>query len=657
MYESSQTRKRSALVPTESFRSLQSAKLSLPVFRRHSQQVVDRARRPAATTNLPNNPYQRELQKRRTADRPIAFLNQVDNNELDFDTPLLGGLGEECSAEEAGDPCSVEHSLCFAGVCQCDQNYVQAGTSLCLQLNKIANRIVSPGKQCNQGDFCDGGATCVQHFCQCPPGLVAEQKNCVRMRRDAWRAGDNASKHVVKKSPGLNCRYNPSVCTGGSYCHNGYCVCPEGYDELGGECVVPRIYVDPGQSCDRPVNSIAHVECTGNSVCANGFCVCPNGEPIQNNMCVTVNSIAAPGEPCVLNVTRCTGNSQCTAGICTCPFQQVALNGQCATVNVITQYPMQTCTPTTICLGNSVCQAGRCQCAPNTRLTGTQCQPVTVIMQSPSGAPGSACSNPQACQPGTTCRAGVCVCLNGQYFYDGRCAGVVKTANPGESCTVAGVSCQGGASLVPLRPGESCDPRCEYTGTCSRACSGGSVCADGVCTCRQGEYAVNGQCVPYVVTMRPPVQPSIAAPSPPQPAQPVMPQPPHNPQPIQIPSPPTSNKIKRTSRPMESCNVNVVCTGGSSCVLGLCQCPPGYSPSHDKESCINGLLLPQASPPEHQLYQQPQTARNLPAASNGLGMRRSGSTSPVQLGRQCKESEECVPGAECPLSGVCTCPP
>ncbi|CAK5119177.1 unnamed protein product [Meloidogyne enterolobii] len=44
------------------------------------------------------------------------------------------------------------------------------------------------------------------------------------------------------ESPGLNCRHNPQVCTGGSFCFNGYCVCPEGYEERDGECIVPKIY-------------------------------------------------------------------------------------------------------------------------------------------------------------------------------------------------------------------------------------------------------------------------------------------------------------------------------------------------------------------------------------------------------------------------------
>lgn len=45
-----------------------------------------------------------------------------------------------------------------------------------------------------------------------------------------------------------------------------------------------------------------------------------------------------------------------------------------------------------------------------------------------------------------------------------------------------------------VNPGEICDPRCDYTNTCSKICAGGSICIDEICTCRQGHYAINGQC-------------------------------------------------------------------------------------------------------------------------------------------------------------------
>jgi hypothetical protein len=60
------------------------------------------------------------------------------------------------------------------------------------------------------------------------------------------------------ESPGENCRRNPDICTGGSFCYNGYCICPEGYIEnlVEKDCRIPKIYADPGESCDRPVNAI-----------------------------------------------------------------------------------------------------------------------------------------------------------------------------------------------------------------------------------------------------------------------------------------------------------------------------------------------------------------------------------------------------------------
>uniref|UniRef100_A0A914HQJ6 EGF-like domain-containing protein n=1 Tax=Globodera rostochiensis TaxID=31243 RepID=A0A914HQJ6_GLORO len=565
-------------------------------------------------------------------------------------------LGLECA--EQGAPCANGNAHCMDGICRCLDGFVQAGMAICVQKNKIANPIVEPGQPCGPRDFCDGGATCIQRKCNCPQGFMPQQRNCIQMSsKSGVQTVGLGAKRLVKKSPGLNCRHNPDVCTGGSYCFNGYCVCPEGYEERNGECIMPKIYVEPGASCERPPGIIAQVECLGNSVCANGYCVCPNGEPIQNKMCVTVNSIASPGEPCIANLTKCTGNSVCNNGFCTCPYQQVSLNGQCATVTIATQLPSQTCTPATICLGNSICQGGRCQCLPNTVLsrTGTFCQPISVILQPlstpPIGIPGYACAvgEPHQCSGNSRCVQGICTCEAGHVPFQSVCvpsfpmyvpswtgSGMAPPPPPAQppawpgmypsnyTLIMATAKPPFPSGVIPLRPGESCDPRCEYTGTCDKACSGSSICADGVCTCPQGEYAQDGQCVPYVVTVQPP--PATMAP----PAAPVAP-----------PAPVVPLKQKR--RPSEGCDFSsAVCVGGSSCILGICQCPPGYSPSRDKESCVNGLLLdPLHSPPQH-----PSNRDKKDQEQQQM----------LLLGQHCVQSTDCIPGAQC-LFEVCACPP
>lgn len=584
-------------------------------------------------------------------------------------------LGHECMTEgqECGMPSTNGNAACIDGVCRCVDGFVQAGAEICIGQHKIANPIILPGQPCGPRDFCDGGASCSQGMCQCPAGTLPQHRNCIRMD------DMTVSKRLVKKSPGLNCRHNPDVCTGGSYCFNGYCVCPEGYEERNGECIVPKIYVEPGASCERPPGIIAQVECLGNSVCANGFCVCPNGEPIQNKMCVTVNSIASPGEPCIANLTRCTGNSMCMNGFCTCPYQQVPLNGQCATVTISTQLPTQTCTPATICLGNSVCQAGRCQCLPNTVLsrTGTFCQPIsTIIVQPlsspPMGIPGYPCAVGvvPVCSGGSRCVQGMCSCDSGYtprqsvcvpYYiqpYQPQQPQPQQTSPPSPlpfvwptttTTTPAPATYPPFPSgIVQLLPGENCDPRCEYTGTCDKVCSGGSICVDGVCTCPQGQYALNGQCIPYPVTLAPqppiiPQNPTIA---------PAVPQPPQ----------------KQQRRPSESCDFSTsICIGGSSCILGVCQCPPGYTPSQDKESCVNGLLMdPGRLPPSHSFAQPFTTQKQLPQMDSYSTMpqqpfnahrdKKDQSKKQLQLGQRCVHSVDCVLGAQC-LFEVCACPP
>ncbi|CAD5228418.1 unnamed protein product [Bursaphelenchus okinawaensis] len=588
------------------------------------------------------------------------FLSPNDNQKQSVQ------LGELCDRSQS--ECLVDNAICADSVCQCLPEYVQAGP-LCIRRSKISNLVVNPEQRCGQGDFCDGGAVCVHEICQCPQGTFAFERLCVSNEQFSPKPNPtileqgNGPYHrtVVKKSPGLDCRLNPSICTGNSYCFNGVCVCPVGYEVYNGECRVPRIYAEPGQSCDRPAGQIGVVECSGNSVCANGFCVCPNGEPIQRSVCVTVNTIAGPGEPCVDKITRCTGSSTCTNGICTCPQRQSYLNGQCATITVIAPLPSQQCNSNALCQGNSVCQQGVCQCLPGTVLNQQQnvCQPI--VLGTPMRVnvlPGQQCSSGVGCGGGAMCLSGLCVCVNGQEIFNGRCVNgkfqpnvpatttpppIVFRANPGQSCSAPGTVCVGGSRCIqglcvcdpgyypsgniciqipqapprptppapyngPRRaPGQLCDPGCEYVGTC--ACGGGSVCNHGVCSCPNGYYVENNECKPIQITTVVPI-----------PTQP----------------------RRKTALPSERCDYLTTCLHGSSCVLGTCQCPKGYVASQDLQSCVHVLLSPQSNNPQIPFFNR-LTLHEHPMSYEHLGVK-------------CKESSDCKQGAAC-LHGVCACPP
>jgi len=59
---------------------------------------------------------------------------QQPGQQQELPSPMGVGLfelGHECF-DEGASICLAEHSICLLGVCQCEMDYVQAGTGLCI---------------------------------------------------------------------------------------------------------------------------------------------------------------------------------------------------------------------------------------------------------------------------------------------------------------------------------------------------------------------------------------------------------------------------------------------------------------------------------------------------------------------------------------------
>ncbi|CAI4225464.1 unnamed protein product [Auanema sp. JU1783] len=531
---------------------------------------------------------------------------------------------------------------CVSFQCMCPSGY------------SIVSRVCSPVlskalESCNKGERCSHGSICIAGVCTCPKGFIAIEGNCI-----------SAGSSNVAKSPGINCALNPNVCTGGSYCIQNVCTCPVGTENIGGFCLPPTSgvvsYASPGGICVE-----GQIICTGNSVCANGFCVCPGGEQIRNDICVSIDSQADPGQMCEAGITVCTGNSLCQDGTCKCPEGQTSLNGQCALITIVNTTPNPSCTlqcplnsycfsgrcycnqgyslvngqcvltnscPNP-CMANSACQQGACVCNPGYNPSGNQCLPS--YEPSPEvGLPGQQCDlrvGAMLCRNGALCVNQQCVCPTNMVVYQQSCVQYLSDSSPGQSCASPGIICRGGSSCsagicrcsygfypnngmcspnfvftfvanptttptpypFELRPGSPCDARCEYS-PCLQRCGAGSQCVNGFCTCPVGSYEFDGLCVPLAID------------------------------PVTTFSP-ISTATYRTARPGDRCDISILCTGGSSCIVGTCTCDEGYTPNIDRTSCM--------------LINMPQQQRSYP-------------------GESCSADSDCIGNSFC-TSKVCSC--
>uniref|UniRef100_A0A914R087 EGF-like domain-containing protein n=1 Tax=Panagrolaimus davidi TaxID=227884 RepID=A0A914R087_9BILA len=261
-------------------------------------------------------------------------------------------------------------------------------------------------------------------------------------------------------------------------------------------------------------------------------------QPETNN----INDVIPLGANCDLTDNNCPYGAECVQSICQCSTDFVQAGPLCVLKNKIANniiLPGIACSQGDFCDGGSVCRIN----------------------------PGQTCSVINICLGGSTCQNGVCVCPSGQQSNNGTCGSAadptIQYSQPGESClrepnTVVVIECTGnsicangfctcpnGERIVngicfPLNsraaPGEPC-----VEGTTN--CTGNSYCLNGFCVCRSQQSFYNGQC--RVVN-------------------------------------------SGTAYPYDPCNgATTQCVGNSYCNNNLCQCNTGLTYDPNSRQCIN----------------------------------------------------------------------
>ncbi|CAI5454248.1 unnamed protein product [Caenorhabditis angaria] len=462
-------------------------------------------------------------------------------------------------------------------------------------------QLAEPGGPCEDGRvLCTGNSVCASNICICPGGELVQNGTCVSISSYA--------------NPGEACSLNNTVCTGNSFCIDGVCKCNANQGAINGVC-------------SNMGNSLCgQSQCGMNQICVQDNCQCQNGYTFQQGTtnCVQVDTSSCgncgSNQVCIQDQCQCqTGfnrycnsNNQCSCvqcgsnqifmqNQCQCQPGYYAPEGSCSATmsmicNCVQAQQSSGCVSNQQCGQNQLCVQNQCQCQQgysksSCTTEGCNCIANCIgngcsVNTQPSGLPGQMCSETTQCQNNAMCMNNYCVCPSNRVLSGNSCVQYLGDASPGQSCQTAGIICRGGSScynnvcqcanglspqggscapamevrftIVPyiyttaqnmfdLFPGQSCNPNCAFQ-PCLQRCSGGSTCSNSVCTCPQGSYVNNNACVNQISS--------------------------------------DMGVYTRTSRPGDGCDNTIVCTGGSSCVIGTCSCDMGYTPSSDRTSCV-----------------------------------------------------------------------
>ncbi|PAV67126.1 hypothetical protein WR25_14176 [Diploscapter pachys] len=515
-----------------------------------------------------------------------------------------------CQPNSCNPPCPQFSSCNPGGYCSCNTGYSYSN-GLCMPSNTYQN--TGCNNNCGQYSYCQNNqCNCVPGYSmnagQCSPAINSNSINSCNPP-----CGNNA--HCQQNECYCNQGYSmqsgaclPSCnppCPQNSYCMKSYCYCNPGYQDSGGSCI-PQNSAYSSSSCNPP--------CGQNSYCYQDSCNCNSGYQNSGGSCIPQNS-AYSSSSCN---PPCGQNSYCYQGSCNCNSGYQLNSGVC-------QSQQNQCDPP--CGSYASCQQGSCYCNQGYSLSNGQCQPSCSSSCQPNcnqncqpsllqndavvspffGMPGQQCDmRPGAmmCRSQSLCVNNRCICPNNLVLSNNQCVQFAGNAYPGQSCQTPGTICKGGSSCAPnslcvcepnysifngecvpsslptpppyafeLRPGQSCDPRCEFE-PCLQKCGGSSLCVNGVCTCPLGSVEVSGSCIivsAYQTDTGNCLNNSCLQP---------------------VTQRLSMDGGSGSARPGDPCDVNSKCIGGSTCLIGTCTCEQGYVPSFDRSSCVLSSSLP-----------------------------------------------------------------
>ena len=525
---------------------------------------------------------------------------------------------------EDGSPCTQGDTCktlaCIAGQDSCDDG---DGCTLDLcdpsQPDACLHQGLPSGADCNDGDPCSEGGTCIDG--QCLAVLVQDCDDGNLCTDDACAGGGDCT-HKPSKAKDILCN-DADACTTADACLDGNCVgtsgacqCQKTADCLkfedkdlcngtlqcvGGTCVVEDATVVTcgvsgkpcvGVQCQAATGKCVELAFAPGGVCSDGN-ACTNGDACgTGGVCLGGTAIACTDtDPCTLDT--CDAKAGCVHGPgkgmpCddgnNCTFGDICGSSGCVAgknaCECVSDGDCKAFDDGNVCNGGLVCKAGSCindgkgvTCpAGGVACSETACDPQSGNCVTFALPDGTTCGAASVCSSGGQCKTGACVgATNGSCDDGNPCT--KDACNPGGCSFVAlvGAACTDGDSCTT---GEVCTAggtcgggkntcTCKVDGDCPNdgdLCNGVLVCAGGTCQAQAGS----------VVTCDPqfdgPCQKNTCAVA-------------------------TGNCAQVLAIDNSVCSDGSACTGADTCKGGLCK--PGAAPNcDDKNLCTDDGCSP-----------------------------------------------------------------